>query len=58
MRKTRSSGKTSWSVRLSARADSRSRPNGFSTITRASSAQPAPASCFTTTGNMLGGIAR
>ena len=33
---------------FSSRADARSRPNGFSTTTRASSAQPACASCSTT----------
>jgi len=35
MRKIASSGKRAARVRLSARADARSRPNGFSTTTRA-----------------------
>ena len=44
---------------LVARADARSRPNGFSTTTRAPRAQhPASARCSTTTGNIAGGIAR
>ena len=40
MRKIDDSGKTLCSVSLSARAEARSRPNGFSTMTRASLAQP------------------
>ena len=40
MRKIDASGKTLWSVWLSARAEARSRPNGFSTATRACVAQP------------------
>ena len=40
------------------RADSRSRPNGFSMMTRAFSAQPALARFSTTTGKRLGGMAR
>ena len=39
-------------------ADSRSRPNGFSTTRRASTLRPALASAETTTPNRLGGIAR
>ena len=39
-------------------ADSRSRPNGFSTITRPFSAQPDLPSCSTTMPNMSGGMAR
>ena len=39
-------------------AEGRSRPNGFSTITRALAAQPACARPSTTVSNMLGGIAR
>ena len=58
MRKMLCSGKTSWRVSFSARAEARSRPKGFSTITRACSAQLAPARFSTTTGNMLGGMAR
>jgi hypothetical protein len=45
-------------VRLSARADARSRPNGFSTTMRAPSAQPELPSPSITDGNALGGIAR
>ena len=41
MRKIWSSANTSCTVSLSARADSRSVPNGFSMITRARSARPA-----------------
>ena len=58
MRKIDGSGNTSCSVALSLRAEARSRPNGFSTTMRASSAQPA---CFrprATTPNSAGGIAR
>ncbi len=40
------------------RAEARSRPNGFSTITRASCAQPTAARPCTTVANMLGGMAR
>ncbi len=58
MRKIASSGNTERSVRLSARAEARSWPNGFSTTTRASSAQPACCSPLTTVPNRLGGIAR
>ena len=41
MRKMRDSGSARCSVAFSARADARSRPNGFSTTTRAPSVQPA-----------------
>ena len=58
MRKIDDSGKTVWSTRLSCCADARSRPNGFSTMTRASLAQPDDPRCSTTSGNRLGGIAR
>ena len=58
MRKMADSGKNWWSVRLSACAEARSRPKGFSTITRASFAQPDLASPSTTVANMLGGMAR
>ena len=43
---------------LSARAEARSWPNGFSTTTRAPCVQPAAASCSTTVANSAGGIAR
>ena len=43
---------------LSSRADSSSRPNGFSITTRALSAQPDLARFSTTVPNRLGGIAR
>ena len=39
MRKIASSGKTECATRLSSRAEARSRPNGFSTMTRASFGQ-------------------
>ncbi len=58
MRKIADSGNTACSVRLSARAEARSRPNGFSTTIRAPSAQPACCRFFATTPNRLGGIAR
>ena len=58
MRKMDSSGKTLCSVALSACAVGRSRPKGFSTMTRASLAQPELASPCTTLPNMLGGMAR
>ena len=43
---------------FSSRADLRSVPNGFSTITRAFLAQPDFPSCSTTSPNSTGGIAR
>ncbi len=58
MRKIAGSGNTEWSTRLSSCADARSRPNGFSTMTRASFAQPDFPRPSTTVGNRLGGIAR
>jgi hypothetical protein len=58
MRKMFSSGKTSCKVLFSAWAEARSRPKGFSTITRAFPQQLAAARFFTTAGNMLGGMAR
>ena len=58
MRKMSCSGKTEWSTSLSCWADSRSRPNGFSMITRAFFAQPDDPSPSTTFSNMLGGMAR
>jgi hypothetical protein len=58
MRKIDDSSKKRCSVSLSSRADGRSRPNGFSRITRAPSAHCAAASPFATVSNRLGGIAR
>ncbi len=58
MRKIDSSGKALWSVSFSDRADARSRPNGFSTTTRAFVDTPPCWRRSTTVGNMLGGIAR
>jgi hypothetical protein len=58
MRKMFSSDSTSWRVALRARAEARSRPKGFSTMTRAFAVTPTAWSCFTTVGNMLGGMAR
>ncbi len=58
MRKIESSGKTLRATSLSARAEARSRPNGFSTITRASVARPAAPSPLITVSNKAGGIAR
>jgi hypothetical protein len=43
MRKIESSENTDRAKRLSCFAEARSRPNGFSTMTRAASASPAPA---------------
>jgi hypothetical protein len=58
MRKIELSGENWCSVLLSERADARSRPNGFSTTTRAFFVRPASASLPITVGNVLGGIAR
>ena len=58
MRKMWSSSKVWSRIAFSLRADSRSWPNGFSTITRAPSVQPEAASCSTTLPNSTGGIAR
>ena len=58
MRKMASSGKTLRRMPFRVLADSRSRPKGFSRITRACSASPAWPRCSTTTANMLGGMAR
>ena len=58
MRKTSDSSKTESRERLSACADARSRPNGFSTTTRAPRAEPDRSSSAATVANMLGGIAR
>ena len=54
MRKMACSGKNRCSVRFSSRAEARSRPNGFSTTTRASLAQPAFASPSTTVREQAG----
>ena len=58
MRKTWDSSKTACTAWLSLRADSRSVPNGFSMITRASLARPAAPSIPTTEVNAAGGTAR
>ena len=58
MRKIESSGKTLRATAFSARAEARSRPNGFSTMTRALSASPAAPSPWITVSNRAGGIAR
>ena len=58
MRKMLASGKAWCSVSFRELAEARSRPKGFSTMTRAFCVQPACWSCWTTAGNMLGGMAR
>src|SRR5262249_14622527 len=58
MRKIVDSSKLPSRMRLRARADSRSLPNGFSTMTRAPRAHPDLPSCSTTTPNSTGGMAR
>ena len=58
MRKTWSSRKTSCTASFSARADSRSVPNGFSMITRARSARPASPSVRTIGPAAAGGTER
>ena len=58
MRKIESSGNAARATPLSSRADARSRPNGFSTITRAFSVRPAALSPLITVSNSAGGIAR
>ena len=58
MRNTEDSGKTACRTRFRSSADARSRPNGFSTITRAPALQPEEPRPWTTTSNRLGGIAR
>jgi hypothetical protein len=57
MRKMRSSGKIVCSVAFNWRADSRSRPNGFSTTIRPRSLSPTDANRLATSGNIEGGIA-
>ena len=58
MRKIESSGNTDRATRLSSRAEARSRPNGFSTMTRACSARFAAPSPLITVSKSEGGIAR
>ena len=58
MRKIDDSSKTVCSVALSACAEGRSRPKGFSSTTRASRAQLERPSPWTTVANRLGGMAR
>jgi len=58
MRKMAGSANAPRMVAFNARADARSRPNGFSTTRRALFAQPERESPSTTTPNMLGGMAR
>ncbi len=70
MRKTDSGGKTASTIAFSSRAESRSRPNGFSITTRRHGAGPPEAgagpgsdspdrlSCSTTVGKNFGGIDR
>ena len=59
MRKIASSGKTLCSSRLSAWAEARSCPNGFSTTMRVPlGAQPESLSAWATVPNSDGGIAR
>ncbi len=58
MRNTDDSGKTSWTTSLSSCADEASRPNGFSTTTRAPSARPTRPRPWMTSGNIVGGMAR
>ena len=58
MRKTRSSSNAAWTVRLSACADARSVPNGFSMITQASVANPVVPSISMMEPNATGGMAR
>ena len=58
MRKIDDSGKTACAAASSAIADAKSRPNGFSTMTRASSAKPALPRPWMTVSNNAGGMAR
>ena len=58
MRKMRDSSKAPCSVAFSARAEARSRPNGFSTTTRALRAQLDRPSPPTTVSNRLEGMAK
>ncbi len=58
MRKTWSSSRTSWTIRLSFRALARSVPNGFSMITRERSERPQDFSIWITSGAAVGGTLR
>ena len=58
MRNTCDSSKTASTAWFSARAEARSVPNGFSTITRASLARPVADRLSTTEVNAAGGTAR
>ena len=58
MRKIEFSSKTMCSTRFNQRADCRSRPNGFSTISLAPAAPPDCSSPCTTGSNIDGGTAR
>ena len=58
MRKIESSGNTVRATLLSSFAEARSRPNGFSTMTRACSAKFAAPSPLITISKSAGGIAR
>ena len=54
MRKIESSANADRATRLSSRAEARSRPNGFSTMMRASSARPGGAKPFDDRGEQRG----
>lgn len=58
MRKIADSGNASCNRRLSARAEARSCPNGFSTTTRAPRLSPVALRLLMTSWNMAGGTAR
>ena len=59
MRKIDASGKTAWrDARSSAIAEARSRPNGFSTMTRASCGEPGGAEAPDHGREQAGGMAR
>ncbi len=58
MRKIASSGNTERATASSSLAEARSRPNGFSTISRASLARPALPRLLITVSNSVGGTAR
>ena len=58
MRKMADSGKCSWRVSLSSTAESWSRPNGFSMISRAPRSSPTPAMPPATVANIDGGMAK
>ena len=58
MRKIDDSGNTVRAIAPSSTAEARSRPNGFSTMTRAFAASPAAPRLSITVANSDGGIAR